>query len=446
LISIDDVSTYAINFWNLNFDQIQKFTFAFDIVSKRVKPVREKNKDKKLSEKWWIYERLRPDLYKAIESNKYTFTLSLSSKYLNYTQINQKIIFSNSTGVVSINNIHLIGVLQSIFHNEWAWRNSSTLGSSTLSYTITDSFETFPFPNNSEEINIELVLSFREQLLKKLKLGLTDLYNQFHNNDLNQKVTQINAKSFEKEYGKETWNLYNHLEIKNEGNISYAEAVPLIIKLRELHKEMDEAVLAAYGWHQDDAKWGKAIQLRHDFYEVDYLPENDRVRYTIHPEARKEVLKRLLQLNHERYAEEVAAGLHDKKKASKKSDEKKKNKEVVDDGRTQKVLFQEVDLFSQEPEQEFEESAEDDGFSRYTSKVYEKTTKTAFAPKVIQIGSVVLLKATDGRELKIACGCKADGAQTMNAESAFVKAMLGKEAGDEVKFGNGFEVVKIENN
>jgi hypothetical protein len=111
---------------------------------------------------------------------------------------------------------------------------------------------------------------------------------------------------------------------------------------------MDKAVLEAYGWHQDDPKWGKAIQLRHDFYEGDYLPENDRVRYTIHPEARKEVLKRLLQLNHERYAEEVAAGLHDKKKASKKSVEKKKNKEVVDDGRTQKVLFPEVDLFNQE--------------------------------------------------------------------------------------------------
>lgn len=26
--------------------------------------------------------------------------------------------------------------------------------------------------------------------------------------------------------------------------------------------------------------------------------ENDRVRYTIHPEARKEILKRLLLLNH----------------------------------------------------------------------------------------------------------------------------------------------------
>ena len=45
---------------------------------------------------------------------------------------------------------------------------------------------------------------------------------------------------------------------------------------------MDKTVLNAYGW-QD-------IDLAHDFCEVDYLPENDRVRYTISPDARKEVL------------------------------------------------------------------------------------------------------------------------------------------------------------
>lgn len=40
------------------------------------------------------------------------------------------------------------------------------------------------------------------------------------------------------------------------------------------------------------------------FYEVNYLPENDRLRSTIHPEARKEILKRLLELNHKIHEEE----------------------------------------------------------------------------------------------------------------------------------------------
>ena len=73
---------------------------------------------------------------------------------------------------------------------------------------------------------------------------------------------------------------------------------------------MDEAVLSAYGWED--------IDLAHNFYEVDYLPENDRVRYTISPNARKEVLKRLLKLNHETREQEVKAALHAKGKTKKK--------------------------------------------------------------------------------------------------------------------------------
>ena len=73
---------------------------------------------------------------------------------------------------------------------------------------------------------------------------------------------------------------------------------------------MDETVLKAYGWED--------INLAHDLYEVDYLPENDRVRYTISPEARKEVLKCLLKLNHEIHEQKVKAGLHAKGKTKKK--------------------------------------------------------------------------------------------------------------------------------
>jgi hypothetical protein len=91
-----------------------------------------------------------------------------------------------------------------------------------------------------------------------------------------------------------------------------------IVNLRELHVEMDQAVLEAYGWSD--------IQLKHDFYEVDYLPENDRVRFTIHPDARREVLKRLLELNHQIHEEEVKPGVWEKKGTS------KKGKKSISDG------------------------------------------------------------------------------------------------------------------
>jgi len=72
-----------------------------------------------------------------------------------------------------------------------------------------------------------------------------------------------------------------------------------IVRLRELHKEMDEAVAHTYGW--DD------LDLGHGFHET-----KQGLRYTISEAARREVLGRLLKLNHERYAEEAAQGLHEK--------------------------------------------------------------------------------------------------------------------------------------
>ena len=59
------------------------------------------------------------------------------------------------------------------------------------------------------------------------------------------------------------------------------------------HVEMDNAVAAAYGWTD--------LDLGHGFHET-----KQGVRFTISEPARREVLDRLLKLNHERYAEEVA--------------------------------------------------------------------------------------------------------------------------------------------
>jgi hypothetical protein len=92
--------------------------------------------------------------------------------------------------------------------------------------------------------------------------GLTKIYNRFHNPD---------------------------------------ETAEDIQKLRNLHIKMDRAVAAAYDWTD--------LDLGHGFHET-----KQGMRFTISEPARREVLARLLKLNHKRYAEEVARGLHNKKK------------------------------------------------------------------------------------------------------------------------------------
>jgi hypothetical protein len=58
-----------------------------------------------------------------------------------------------------------------------------------------------------------------------------------------------------------------------------------IARLRELHAEMDRAIFACYGW--DD------LEPSHNFYQND----RGQTRYTISPDARRELLARLVGLN-----------------------------------------------------------------------------------------------------------------------------------------------------
>lgn len=333
----DDINTkpnqlpdrWAINFFNWSIEKTQEYKHCFEIIKEFVLPERA-NKGKALSEKWWLYERARPELYKSIEHLDRVIVMALITKENAFCMVENNFVFSNMCVVITSRKFSTLSLLNSSIHNIWALKYSSTFGSTTITYNISSALNTFPLPKKLTSIQEqkleqigEAYHEHRRQLMLKMQLGLTKTYNAFHAKEIqesrvkNQDLEGLDKKTIEKKYGKEVWNLWNHLQ-KHEDVCTLEEAIVGIIELRRLHVLMDEAVLEAYGWTD--------VSLRHDFYEVDYLPENDRLRYTIHPEARKEILKRLLELNHKIHAEEVEKGLWEKKKTTAKSDTKSKVK------------------------------------------------------------------------------------------------------------------------
>lgn len=309
-------SRYVINFFDWDETKAKQYSKCFSIIEELVKPERQRweiDKDgneligqyalrKPLPEKWWIYGEKRPGLYNSISKCNRVLAVVLTTKYLGFTFVPADYVYSHSNGIIALSSANWLSILQSTFHSEWSWKFSSSL-ESRLRYTPSDCFETFPFPRYQNAIqgrNLETIgeayHEHRRQLMLSMQLGLTKTYNLFHSNAIT--AQSINDKD------KQVASLQKHLE-KTANAISLNEGIQGILKLRELHVQMDDAVLEAYGWND--------IALKHDFYEVDYLPENDRVRFTIHPDARKEVLKRLLELNHKMHGEEVKAGLWDKK-------------------------------------------------------------------------------------------------------------------------------------
>lgn len=348
-------SRMIINFFNWPIEKAKKYSEPFKIVLEKVKPYRDTVNDKPSKEKWWQFARPRPNLYNAIKDSKNVIVISSVTKHINFVLKDNRYVFSSRLCVIKQDNFFRFAIHQSSIHFAWITKYSTTMDTRFI-YNNTNVFENFPFPERiSKENELELIKvgdnyqEYRKHLMLVLQLGLTKTYNAFHAKEIQgtglttQGLNGLDKKTIEKKFGKEVWNLWNHLQ-KTPGTCSIEEAIAGIIKLRELHVEMDNAVLEAYGWSKSSpptpggvSEGQGGIDLRHDFYPVDYLPENDRIRYTIHPDARKEILRRLLELNHKIHEEEVKAGLWEKK-GTKEYKQKKKKSDIANEPGSQYKL------------------------------------------------------------------------------------------------------------
>lgn len=285
-------SRWAINFWDWPEVRAQEYRLPYEWLEERVKPERAKNARKERRERWWQFAEKTPALYHSIgrghsferhpeewspDKNQLPRVVAFAtqaSKYAGFSFIPTDILYSNAVGVIADSSASIFAELASALHVHWAFAYGGRL-ETRLRYAPTDCFETYPFlPPLQEELSQygERLTALRRSLMSENCAGITKTYNQVHSSE--QQQDGIKA-------------------------------------LREVHCQIDIAVARAYGW--DD------IDLEHGFHEVPYLPENDRIRFTVSEPARVEVLRRLSELNRLRYQEEVAAGLHGHPAQSKKT-------------------------------------------------------------------------------------------------------------------------------
>lgn len=255
-------SRWVINFFDWPIERAKQFPDCFGIIEEKVKPERMGNNRKERREKWWQFAEKCPALYRTIAGINRVLALSLINNHLGVGTIPTGTVFAHKLVVFACAHWGFFAVLQSHLHYCWAWNYSST-NLALLNYSPSDCFETFPFPDRQTGLDAigERYHDYRRQIMLSRQEGLTKTYNRFH------KATETSAD---------------------------------IQKLRQLHVEMDHAVSAAYGWND--------LDLSHGFHQT-----KQGMRYTISDPARREVLAHLLKLNHERYAEEVRQGLHEKK-------------------------------------------------------------------------------------------------------------------------------------
>jgi hypothetical protein len=287
----------VINFRDWSEEDARRYAEPFSVIEQKVRPERLLQNDKGAKECWWRYLRPRNELYSRIRSIPHCFVAAATTKYLNFSALPTSYVFTHALKVFTTDRWDLYTVVQSTLHEVWARKYSGAL-ETRLRYSPSDCFETFPFPQGLWQTANPVLATLgecyhehRRALMKSLWLGLTDIYNLFHTRDLTPtEVARVSKKP---------------LPAAQAGYQG-------ILELRHLHRELDLAIRDTYGWTD--------LDLGHDFIEVETLPENDRVRYTISPAARKEVLKRLLAENHKRaalQAQAADAAVPAKKKRSK---------------------------------------------------------------------------------------------------------------------------------
>ncbi|MGI8429698.1 MAG: Eco57I restriction-modification methylase domain-containing protein [Solirubrobacteraceae bacterium] len=245
---------WVIDFRESPEERAREYALPFARLERLVLPERTQKDPQKyprMVNEWWKFWNGRPGLYRAIAPLERVIAITLHSKSVMPVLVPNVSVYSHALGVFAYDDDAHFGLLSSGFHRWWAIARASTMRTD-IRYTPTDCFETFPQPSLLTDDIAEAGAALHEH---RAALML----------DRGEGLTKI----------------------YNRAHDYPAERSADIGRLRELHVALDRAVAAAYGWSDLDP---------------------------LEPSARREILDRLLELNHDRYAQEVRQGLHGKTK------------------------------------------------------------------------------------------------------------------------------------
>ena len=295
---------YVINFGEMSEDEAREYLDLMAIVEEKVKPKRLQDNRASYRNHWWQYAEKRVDLMKAIVQCDRVLVISRVGQHCAFSLLQSGLVYSESLVIFPFQTYSAFCTLQSRLHEIWARFFGSSL-EDRLRYTPSDGFETFPFPEGlmNEEVKSEkeentilnsafsilnstgeAYYTYRAQLIINNNQRLTTTYNRFHDPQ---------------------------------------ETDPAILKLRELHSKIDQAVLSAYGWHDIDT----TCEFILDYEEEEDTTSNRKkpYRYRWPQVTHDEVLARLLDLNQKRYEQEISGGTS---KGGKKKGEAGKKKAI----------------------------------------------------------------------------------------------------------------------
>ncbi len=244
---------WVIDFNDMPEEEARSYHLPYQRILELVKPERAKKSKAVREAPWWLFFRSRPALRQAIARQNLgsVLVITVVSKTVMPMRMKTGQVFSHALAVFVTDSYTDQAVLSSGLHQTWAIKYGSGMRNDPR-YTPSDVFETFPRPEpigwltgTGRTLDTE-----RREIMLRRNLGLTKLYN-----------------------------LVNDPDYDDDD----------IARIRQIHVDLDQAVMDAYGWGD--------VPLDHGFHTYRQMR-----RWTVSPAARVEILDRLLEENLRRAA------------------------------------------------------------------------------------------------------------------------------------------------
>jgi len=222
----------VIDLYGLSTDEARsRYPAAYQWVLERVKPERDQNKRESRRVNWWVFGEPNKKLREQLAGQPRYIATVETAKHRTFQFLDVAIAPDNMLVCIALANAYALGVLSSQVHVVWALAAGGTLEDRPR-YNKSRCFDPFPFPAASPEQQTRIA-ALAEQLDTHRKrqqaahpeLTLTGMYNVLTKLRSGEPLTTKDKTIHE---------------------------TGLVAVLRQLHDELDAAVLAAYGWSDLD--------------------------------------------------------------------------------------------------------------------------------------------------------------------------------------------------
>lgn len=221
----------VIDLFGLSVDEVrEQYPAVYQHVANHVKPERDHNNRKSYRDNWWLFGEPRRVLREQLAGLNRFIVTPVTAKHRVFTFLDETTLPDDALIAFATTDAYGLGVLSSRVHVTWALATGGTLEDRPR-YNPTRCFETFPFPEPSDQqrarirdLAEQLDAHRKERLAEHDDLTITKLYNVLEKRRSGEELTSA------------------ELGIYTNG---------LVGVLRELHDDLDAAVLEAYGWDAD---------------------------------------------------------------------------------------------------------------------------------------------------------------------------------------------------